>query len=160
MITQPLDLASKLRPPPRDFDVFFWANAALIVLFFSLAGSQFVLAPGVPVGVGQGAEEQALVLPEMSSTTVGAASVVVSYRRDEMILFEGGIYEFGNFRAVLEAYAKKHPGASLLVRVDKQVSMQGFLALCDLARAAGFANVLVAAEPAAGDAPRFVPAVR
>lgn len=160
MITQPLELASKLRSPPRDFDVFFWANAALIVLFFSLAGSQFVLAPGVPVGVGQSPEDSALVLPEMKATTAGAASVVVSYRRDEMILFEGGIYEFGNFRTVLEAYAKKHPGASLLVRVDKQVSMQGFLALCDLARGAGFANVLVAAEPAPAEASHLVPAGR
>ena len=28
--------------------------------------------------------------------------MVVSYRRDNMILFEGGIYEFGNFKPVLE----------------------------------------------------------
>jgi biopolymer transport protein ExbD len=157
MITQPLELATKLRAPPRDFDVFFWANAGVIVLFFALLGSQFVLAPGMPVGVGQGAE---LELPQVGATMQGAASVVVSYRRDEMILFEGGIYEFANFRPVLEKYAKAHPGSALLVRVDKQVSMQGFLALCDLARAAGFANVLVAAEPAPGETPNFVPTGR
>lgn len=157
MITQPLELLSKLRAPPRDFDVFFWANAAAIVLFFSLAGSQFVLAPGVPVGVGQGAE---LELPQVNAAMTGTASVVVSYRRDEMILFEGGIYEFGNFRPVLESYAKKHPGASLLVRADRQVSLQGGMALCELARVAGFAQVLIAAESAPREAPRFVPAVR
>jgi biopolymer transport protein ExbD len=155
MITQPLELAAKLRPPPRDMDVFFWANGALIVLFFSLLGSRFVLTSGEMVGVGQGGDSH---LPQMGSTMLGSASVVVSYRRDEMILFEGRIYERANFRAALEAYAKAHPGAALQVRVDKQVSMQGFLALCDMARTAGFANVFVAAEPAAGEAPRFVPA--
>jgi len=157
MITQPLDLVGKLRQPPRDFDVFFWANAALVVLFFSLAGSQFVLAPGVPVGAGQSAD---LELPQMNAAMTGAASVVVSYRRDEMILFEGGIYEFGSFRPVLEAYAKKHPGASLLVRADRQVSLQGGMALCELARAAGFGQVIIATESTTGEASRFVPAVR
>lgn len=144
MITQPLELAGKLRTPPRDLDVFFWANGALIVLFFALLGSRFVLAPGVPMKVGGSAE---LELPQIDSVAQGAASVVVSYRRDEMLLFEGGIHDIREIRAKLAEYAKAHPGAVLLVRVDKQVSMQGFLALCDLAREVGFANVLVAAEP-------------
>lgn len=154
MITRPLELQSKLSPPPRDLDVVFWVNVGAVCLFFGLLGSRFILAPGMPVGVSAVPE---LVLPQVGVAQPGAASVVVSYRRDNMILFEGGIYEFANFRPVLEAYAKAHPGAAMLVRVDKQVSMQGFLDLCDLARAAGFANVLVAAEPAPEEtAPRFV----
>lgn len=156
MITQPLELASKLRSAPRDLDVFFWANGALIVLFFSLLGSRFVLAPGMPLKVGEGAN---LELPHIGTTAQGAASVVVSYRRDEMLLFEGGIHDIRDIRAKFAEYAKAHPGAVLLVRVDKQVSMQGFLALCDLAREVGFANVLVAAEPAIDEA-KFVPTVR
>ena len=157
MITQPLDLVSKLRAPPRDFDVFFWANAALIVLFFALLGSRFVLAPGMPVKVGESA---ALELPEISSAMQGAASVVVSYRRDEMILFEGGIYDIREFRPVLEAYAKKHPSSTLLVRADRQVSIQGFAALCALARAAVFARVHLATEANTNDEVKFVPAGR
>ena len=90
----------------------------------------------------------------------GAATVVVSYRRDNMILFEGGIYEFSNFRPVLERYAQGHPGASLLVRFDRQVSMQGFTELCDLARAAGFETVLLATEPEGPEAPGLVPTRR
>jgi len=156
MITQPLELASKLRSPPRDFDVFFWANGALIVLFFALLGSRFVLAPGMPLKVGESAE---IELPRIGSTVQGAASVVVSYRRDEMLLFEGGIHDIRDVRPKLADYVKAHPGAVLLVRVDKQVSMQGFLALCDLAREVGFANVLVAAEPGV-ETTKFVPTVR
>ena len=49
MITRPLDLASRLRPPPRNFDVFFYVNLGLMVLAFTVLGSRFVLAPGFGV---------------------------------------------------------------------------------------------------------------
>lgn len=147
MITQPLELQSKLSAAPRDLDVLFWVNVGAVVLFFSLLGSRFVLAPGIPVQVGS-----ELVLPGTSSVTQGAASVVVSYRRDNMVLFEGGIYDLRDLRPRFEQYAKAHPGALMLVRYDKAVSMQGFVDLCDMAKAAGFAGtVLVAAEPQAGE---------
>jgi biopolymer transport protein ExbD len=152
MITRPLELQAKVAAPPRDFDVFFWLNAAAIGLFFALLGSKFVLAPGLPVGVGT-----EFVLPQTRGAVPGAAEVVVSYRRDNMILFEGGIYELAKFKTVLADYAKTHRGATMIVRVDRQVSMQGFIDLCDLARAAGFAAVHVAAEPGEEAAPQFVP---
>ncbi|MBA3850164.1 MAG: hypothetical protein C0502_09245 [Opitutus sp.] len=155
MITRPLELQSKVAAPPRDLDVFFWMNAGVVCLFFALLGSKFVLAPGLPVGVGPGFE-----LPQAKGAVPGAAEVVVSYRRDNMILFEGGIYELANFKPMLEGYAKKHKGATMIVRVDRQVSMQGFIDLCDLARAAGFGAVHVAAEPGEEAAPQFVPVNR
>ena len=143
MITRPLDLESKLSAPPRDMDTLFWVNAGVVVLFFSLLGSRFVLSPGMSVQVGNEFE-----LPHITAATQGAASVVISYRRDNMVIFEGGIYDLGSLRAPVEQYAKEHPGTVLLVRYDKAVSMQGFVDLCDLARSAGFAGtVMVAAEP-------------
>ena len=138
MITRPLELASKLSARPRDFDVMFWVNAAVVMLFFSLLGSKFVLASGELV--------QVMELPKNSSPTQSAASVVVSYQRDNMVLFEGGIFPLDDLRPRMEQYVKEHPGAVMLVRYDKAVSMQGFMDLCDLARKAGFANVLVATE--------------
>ncbi len=155
MTTQPLGLRDRLAPPPRDLDVLFWVNAGLIALFFSLLGSRFVLAPGLPVGVAGGLE-----LPRTGTVSPRAAEVVVSYRRDNMILFEGGVYELANFRGVLERYARSNRGAAMIVRVDRQVSMQGFVDLCEIARAAGFAYVQVAAEPAGASGPDFVPARR
>lgn len=60
MISRPLDLASKLRPEPRSFDWVFYVNAGLLVLFFSLFGSRFVLAPGVTLLPGiAGSDAQA-----------------------------------------------------------------------------------------------------
>jgi biopolymer transport protein ExbD len=145
MITRPLDLQSHLSPAPRDLDFFAWVNVGVIVLFFGLLGSRFVLAPGLPVGVGA---ENALELPNTGGAIDGAgpASVVVSYRRDNVILFEGGMYALPELRKHMEDYAKLHPQAVLLVRADRQVSMQAFLDLCDMAKQVGFKGVLVAAD--------------
>lgn len=143
MITEPLELQSRLSPAPRDLDFFAWVNVGLIALFFGLLGSRFVLAPGLAVGVGGG-----LDLPQIAGATAGAgpASVVVSYRRDNVILFEGGMYNLPELRQHMAEYARQHPGAVMLVRADRQVSMQAFLDLCEMAREVGFANVLAAAE--------------
>jgi len=145
MITQPLELQARLSPAPRDLDFFAWVNLGLITLFFGLLGSRFVLAPGLPIGVGG---ENALELPQIVGANEGAgpASVVVSYRRDNVILFEGGMYNLPDLRKHMEAYAKKHPGAVMLVRADRQVSVQSFLDLCEMARQVGFIHVQVAAE--------------
>lgn len=145
MITQPLELESRLSPPPRDLDFFAWVNVGLIAVFFGLLGSRFVLAPGMPIDVSGG---KGIDLPQISGAVRDAdkASVVVSYRRDNVILFEGGMYNLTELRKHMEAYAKKHPEAVMLVRFDRQVSVQAFLDLCEMARQVGFAHVQVAGE--------------
>jgi len=146
MITRPLDLESRMSPPPRDFNAVAWVNVGLIVLFFSLLGSRFVLATGVLVGVGEtGAIELPSVNPASASTA--ATSVVVSYRRDNVILFEGGMYSLAELRRHMEAYTRDNPGSVMLVRADKQVSNQALADLFAMAGAVGFKNVLLAAEP-------------
>jgi biopolymer transport protein ExbD len=145
MISAPLDLVSRLSPAPREFNLVAWVNVGVIVLFFGLLGSRFVLAPGLPVGLD---ESGGLELPATgaASAGTGTASVVVSYRRDNVILFEGGMYSLPELRKHMAGYAQAHRGAVMLVRADRQVSMQAFLDLCEMARQVGFANVLVAAE--------------
>jgi len=141
MITRPLELQSRLSPPPRDLDFFAWVNVGLVVLFFSLMGSRFVLAQGLLVGTGE------FVLPESAGQQfVGTASVVVSYRQDDVILFEGAIVKLPELRQKLEAYAKQRPGEVLLLLADKHVSAQAVTDLSVMARAAGFSYVLMAGE--------------
>jgi biopolymer transport protein ExbD len=153
MITRPLDLESRMSPPPRDFTAVAWVNVGLIVLFFSLLGSRFVLATGVLVGVGEaGAIELPSVNPASASTA--ATSVVVSYRRDNVILFEGGMYSLAELRKHMAAYTKNNPGSVMLVRADKQVSNQALADLFAMAGAVGFKNVLLAAEPTEPENPQ------
>ncbi|HTL52062.1 MAG TPA: biopolymer transporter ExbD [Planctomycetota bacterium] len=151
MITRPLDLEARLSPPPRDLNFVGWVNVGVIVLFFSLLGSRFVLTPGLPIGTG----ESGLVLPEGGEPAVstGAASVVVSYRRENVILFEGGMYSLVDLKKQLAVYARQHPGAVMLVRADRQVTLQNIVDLIETARLVGFANVLLAAEPPPQEAP-------
>lgn len=152
MITRPLDLESRMSPPPRDFNAVAWVNVGLIVLFFTLLGSRFVLATGVLVGVGEaGAIELPSVNPASASTA--ATSVVVSYRRDNVILFEGGMYSLAELRKHMEAYTRSNPGSVMLVRADKQVSNQALADLFAMAGAVGFKNVLLAAEPTVTENP-------
>lgn len=153
MITRPLDLESRMSPPPRDFNAVAWVNVGLIVLFFTLLGSRFVLATGVLVGVGEaGAIELPSVNPASASTA--ATSVVVSYRRDNVILFEGGMYSLAELRKHMEAYTRNNPGSVMLVRADKQVSNQALADLFAMAGAVGFKNVLLAAEPTISENPQ------
>lgn len=147
MITRPLDLESRLSPPPRDFTAVAWVNAGVIVLFFSLLGSRFVLAPGLLIE-----------LPKMDAASMTAVetSVVVNYRRDGVILFGTGMYSLAEVKDALAEYVKTHPGArgsTLQVNPDKQVSAQALLAFGDIAAEAGFGNIVVAGRPVAADDP-------
>jgi biopolymer transport protein ExbD len=155
MICHPLELQSRLSPPPRDLDFFAWVNVGVIAVFFSLLGSRFVLPSGTAIDVG-GPNDATIELPQGGSIAenAGVASVVVSYRRDNVILFEGGMYSLPELRSSMAAYARLHPGAVMLVRADRQVSMQAFLELCEMAKEVGFANVLVAGEQATPGGPK------
>src|ERR1044071_3335902 len=105
MITHPLELQSRLSPPPRDLDFFAWVNVGLIALFFGLLGSRFIQSPGLLMGPGS----VDFKLPASSGLQrTGTASVVVSYRQDEVILFEGSIIKLPELRERLAAYARQH----------------------------------------------------
>ena len=126
-----------------------------IVLGFGLFGSRFVLSPILPVGGDAGAGES-IGLPSFSGASPGAvpASVVVSFRRSNTILFDGGMYTLRELGEEMTKYARAHPRAVMLVQVDKQVSVQEFAELCDLALHAGFAQVQLATQsPAPAEIP-------
>lgn len=144
MVTQPLDLEAHLRPPPRNMDVFFYADIALLAVFFVMMGSPFVLAPGMPME---------LPAIERSGELARPADVVVSMRGDNIVLFEGGLFPLAGFESRLAAIVKSRGAETVLVRVDRQVSAQGLLDLCTAARAAGAKQMQIAAEEAGGQAP-------
>ena len=141
MITHPLDLASRLRPPPRSFDVLFLVNGGLIVLFFFLFGSRFVLAPGLGVG---------FQLPEMAAATQGAAAatVVISVPRSNMVLVEDGRLNYAQLRDWLRKRASHEKAPVLLVRADRSVPTEDMGSIAEMAGQAGFAGIQWAMEPA------------
>ncbi|HEY8931687.1 MAG TPA: hypothetical protein VIM44_00065, partial [Rariglobus sp.] len=68
MITRPLNLSARLRPPPRGFEFLFYVNGGLIALFFVLFGSRFVLSPGLGLDFS---------VPSMPEAMTGAVSTDV-----------------------------------------------------------------------------------
>ena len=139
MITRPLDLASKLRPEPRSFDFLFYVNGGLIVIFFSLFGSRFVLAPGLGVD---------FQIPKMSGALAGAAATdrFISVLPSGQI-FADGLLNMSQLREWLKVEAKKLRQPSLLVRASADVPFSQLTEIVSAAHAAGFTVILGAEEP-------------
>jgi biopolymer transport protein ExbD len=147
MITRPLDLASRPRRMPRNFDAFYFINAGLIVLFFLLFGSRFVLAPGLGVRLAGGF---ALPTIEGAKANAVATNVVISVQRSGVALVaDEGMISFAQLGVWLQARAKEHKAPVLLIRADRRVPMQDIADIEALATAAGFTYVQVAFEESA-----------
>ena len=140
MITRPLNLSTRLRPPPRGFEFLFFVNAGLIALFFVLFGSRFVLSPGLGVDFS---------VPELPAALTGAIAtdVVVAVKGADMAFVEGAKVNFTGLRQYLVERAHGREGLRLLVQADAALTTRELTEVYDMARAAGFAAVQIAAEP-------------
>jgi biopolymer transport protein ExbD len=143
MITRPLELAARLRPPPRNLDALFLVNGALLGLFFVVFGSRFVLAPGLGVDFR---------LPTLAGAVDGAAAtmVVISLPRSDMVLVEDSRLNYAQLRGWLEKRGAREKGLALLVRADRRVPLEDMGKIAEMAGRAGFTGgVQWAMEPAA-----------
>lgn len=143
MITRPLDLASRLRPPPRPLTglALNLLNLCLLAGFFIFFGSRFVLSPGLPVD---------FALPVSAGARTGATvtSMVLTIKDANFIITEDGLMNLEQLPAWMRAQAEARPRARVLVRADAGVTLQDMSAVAEMARQAGLdANVQIAAEP-------------
>jgi biopolymer transport protein ExbD len=147
MITRPLDLASKLRPDPRNFDWLFFVNAGLIGLFFSLFGSRFVLAPGLGVQ---------FQLPEVAGATANARATThtITVVNASLILVNDGSRKLNELPRWLSEQKNGESAPTLLVRANQNVPMSVILEIGSMARAAGFTVLAAADEPGMAEAKR------
>lgn len=144
MITRPLDLSSRLKGPPRSFETLFYVNGGLIVLFFVLFGSRFVLSPGL------GVDFQVPTLPGPTGEAM-PTDVVVAIKGADMAFVQGAKLNFAGLRQYLMERARGTAGLRLLVQADASLTTRDLTEVSDMARAAGFASVQIAAEPSNGN---------
>lgn len=139
MIARPLDLASRLSPPPRSADALFYVNVGLLLLGFSLCGSRFVLAPGLGVGFR---------LPQAPGALAGAAptSATLSLLASGQILSGDGPVEPAELPEWLRQRAERAPHSALLVLASRDVPASDLLNLVGLAARAGFSRTVIAAQ--------------
>ena len=145
MITRPLELMRHLRPPPRTMDSLYFVNLGLIGLFFVVFGSRFVLAPGLRID-----------LPQIAGAVGHAATtnVVINVPSSDVAIVDSAVLRFNRLGDWLHRKAEAEPGAALLIRADASVPLHEVMRLYDLALAAGFARVQLAAESPAEPAPQ------
>lgn len=139
MITRPLDLASRLRKAPRDFDALFYVNTGALALFFLVFGSRFVLSPGL---------ETDFALPVSSNAAVAARSteVVIAVQRRDMALVDGAVLNYYNLGIWLQGRALGQKDLRLLVQANAALSAADLAEIHGMAAEAGFAGVVIAVE--------------
>jgi biopolymer transport protein ExbD len=140
VITRPLDLLSKLRPTPRNYDSLFLVNGALIALFFALFGSRFVLSPGLRV---DGKDFQLSPGPGDSYVQT---PISVSVNANGQIWGDSGQIADAHLKEWMAEQIKRAPGSTLLVLMDTRASMEIFTRVAEEARAAGFRETLMAMQ--------------
>ncbi|HVS51442.1 MAG TPA: biopolymer transporter ExbD [Opitutaceae bacterium] len=144
MISRPLDLASKLRRPPRNFDALFFVNGGLIVLYFFLFGSRFVLAPALGVDFR---------LPQMRGALAGARAPThtISLTAAGQIFTPEGLLKMDELRVWLREQAKTTKEPVLHIVGDERVQLAQLTEITSAAYDAGFVAVMSGAdEPASG----------
>lgn len=140
MITRPLDLASRLRPEPRNLDWLFFVNAGLLGLFFALFGSRFVLAPGLGVDFR---------LPVVAGANAGARppTHVISITNGGQIFTNAGLQKMDEMGDWLLKQAVGVEAPLLLVRGGDRVPISVVADVASAARRAGFETIWAAEEP-------------
>jgi len=137
VIARPLDLASRLRPPPQGTGALHYVNVGLLGVFFLTFGSRFVLAPGLGVD---------FQLPERPGATGAAqATHVISVLRSGQIFTQEGLVDMGQLRDWLKREAGRDPHPTLLIRASSEVTLSELVDIEGAARDAGF-RVLIGAE--------------
>jgi biopolymer transport protein ExbD len=139
MITRPLDLASRLRSEPRRFDGLFFVNGGLLVLFFVLFGSRFVLSPGLGVE---------FELPRVAGANAGARPTthVITVVNAGQIFAGDGVRGIDQLPGWLNAQAKTVRTPSLLVEAGAGVPTSMLAEILGMAQQAGFSVIIAAQE--------------
>jgi len=148
MITRPLDLASRLRPPPLSFDWVFFVNAGAIVAFFIFFGSPFVLAPALGVEFRVPRMEGASVDPAVTRHVLNVTNA------GQLLVRDGSLQNMAQLRDWLKREASTEKNPALLIIADERVPLSLATEISGAARSMGFSTVKFSAEePAAGRAP-------
>jgi biopolymer transport protein ExbD len=141
-LSSPLGLRTQVSAPERRVDLLPFVDFAFIALLFAFLSSRIIFTPGV-----------ALNLPEAEASQIeGLTSSKVLTVDQGQYLYGGGIYSLETLPRAFSQNPEGIRGRVLLIRADRELALQTLVSLSDLARAAGFTRVLVAAEETADHA--------
>ena len=133
-------------------------NVLLIVVLLMLTGSKFIFAPGISVkhsdgdvaGTTSASSVAAFALSRAETPLPGTeASAVLTVKSDAMFIFGEHIYEtpeqvFARMGAAAEGEPRER--RTLLLKLNRSVSVQGLFKIAELAGKAGFDTLQIAGE--------------
>ncbi len=138
-LSSTFDLSSKLKAPDMRLNITPFVDIGMIAIFFGVFSSGFVFSPGLPIN-----------LPVSSEFSMGGMEVssVLTVQRDNMYLFEGRLRDANSLPQSLAEFVQKSDKLSpvLLIKVNRDVSVQTFFDICEMAKKAGFTSVQLATE--------------
>jgi len=127
---------------------FFISSAALldillIAMMLMLTASKFVLAPGMSMELG-GKNS----LPETSAPDyagVDSDLSVLTAEGNSMLIFDGSIFNMGTLAKKMKTF--KGGGDVLLIKADKNMSIDSLVKIAEIAKTGGFKKIHIAAKP-------------
>jgi len=137
MLSRPLDLASRLTPSPRNFDLFFYINVGALALFFITFGSRFILAPGLVIA-----------LPEISTARSQAVRTTSHLKllASGQILTDAGMQTLSELPAWLKSEAMLAKKPVLLVLAGVDVPVESITRVYGMASEAHFSEIVLGAQ--------------
>lgn len=154
-LSSPFHLRERLRKPDFRIGIVPLASVLLVAFFLFAMTSKFIFAPGITVEISPEksgsvpVQEKSFALPVITGPLEGkATNAVISVRSDAMFIFDGKI--FRDVETALPPAANAAPGSRgvLLVRMNKNTSIQVLFSLAEAAREAGFSAIQIAGESA------------
>lgn len=130
-----LELQKQVKRPRRGVNPLFFADLALVLTFFALAGSGLVSAPG-----------ETVELPVGSATTATLVDAVASVQPNGLLVFRDRVIPATAAPERL-VEALQVPGAEakiLLLKADRRTPLEAVLRITEAAREAGYQRVQVA----------------
>lgn len=109
-------------------------DAALLFASFVLAGSHFVLKPGIMIDLPVTSQTEGIQFNDM----------VLSISREGLLFFNDEQVQAADLQAVLKAAGQERPGIALILEADAVTPQSSIAAIYDAAALAGFRQVFIA----------------
>lgn len=136
---------SRLRPLTFRLDVAPWLNVAAVFFFFGLAGSRFVLHPGMDVDLPETPFRGGIPYNAHAITIQGNGTRIADGTgARESYFFDGQKMPREELMARLNRLARENPDAPLILKAGSEIPHGLVLDLCFQAQSAGLRRVVLA----------------
>ncbi|MBO5255387.1 MAG: biopolymer transporter ExbD [Opitutales bacterium] len=136
----PINVFSKIPKERISIGSVAIVDIILIAFILMLSMSKFVLAPGFSIGVDNN-------LPNMANPNyakIDSDLTVLTAKTNSMIIFDGAIYDSSILSKKMAT--KRHKG-TLLIKADKNLTVQQLLKIAEAAKIGGFDKIHIATNP-------------